>query len=253
MNGRRRPASGQCRGPARPPTCIASQDWKTTNPVLFRAPAAGWPMSAFSILRPLKRSAGLEVDDLAKRLMITVFHAPTVSCRWPATVMVWPDRKRVARGDRAVLRGDWSPGHSPRRGGPPLNRRFPIPATNPLRRAHPHASLPYADQWDRPTAAAGGLPAAFAQRHKNKFWPAWPGSITPTAIATWSAPCPRWRRWRSASELSSSHFFSRKGRAASPPYAGRLERGLHPRQKAGQPRAVVFSHASPASSQPPGS
>ncbi|MDJ0553819.1 MAG: aminomethyl-transferring glycine dehydrogenase [Microcoleaceae cyanobacterium MO_207.B10] len=41
-------------------------------------------------LRPLKKSAGIEVDDIAKRLMDYGFHAPTVS--WPVagTIMVEP-------------------------------------------------------------------------------------------------------------------------------------------------------------------
>lgn len=41
-------------------------------------------------LRPFKRSIGLEVDDLAKRLMDYSFHAPTVSFPVAGTIMIEP-------------------------------------------------------------------------------------------------------------------------------------------------------------------
>ncbi len=34
--------------------------------------------------RPLMESAGVSVDDVAKRLIDCGFHAPTMSWRWPA-------------------------------------------------------------------------------------------------------------------------------------------------------------------------
>src|SRR6185503_13413764 len=41
-------------------------------------------------LRPLKKSAGIEVDDVAKRLMDYGFHAPTMSFPVPGTLMIEP-------------------------------------------------------------------------------------------------------------------------------------------------------------------
>src|SRR5262249_38933566 len=41
-------------------------------------------------LRPLKRSAGVEVDDIAKRLMDYGFHAPTMSFPVAGTLMIEP-------------------------------------------------------------------------------------------------------------------------------------------------------------------
>jgi glycine dehydrogenase len=41
-------------------------------------------------LHPLKKSAAIEVDDVAKRLMDFGFHAPTVSWPVPGTMMVEP-------------------------------------------------------------------------------------------------------------------------------------------------------------------
>jgi len=72
-DGRRRPASRPSAVALLAANLIASQTGRrTTRLVLFRGSAErpGGPMSAeFSICGPLKRSAGLEVDDLANRLM----------------------------------------------------------------------------------------------------------------------------------------------------------------------------------------
>jgi glycine dehydrogenase len=40
--------------------------------------------------RPVKKSAGIEVDDIAKRLMDYGFHAPTMSFPIPGTLMIEP-------------------------------------------------------------------------------------------------------------------------------------------------------------------
>jgi glycine dehydrogenase len=52
-------------------------------------------------LRSLKKTAGIDVDDIAKRLMDYGFHAPTVS--WPVagTMMVEPtESESIAELDR---------------------------------------------------------------------------------------------------------------------------------------------------------
>ena len=41
-------------------------------------------------MRPLKKSAGVEVDDIAKRLMDYGFHAPTMSFPVAGTLMIEP-------------------------------------------------------------------------------------------------------------------------------------------------------------------
>ena len=41
-------------------------------------------------LPPLRRTAGIEVEDVAKRLMDYGFHAPTVSFPVPGTLMIEP-------------------------------------------------------------------------------------------------------------------------------------------------------------------
>jgi len=59
-------------------------------PVLYRGKSGLVAHECILDLRSLKKSAGIEVDDIAKRLMDYGFHAPTVS--WPVagTMMVEP-------------------------------------------------------------------------------------------------------------------------------------------------------------------
>ena len=70
-------------------------------PVLFRGSTGCVAHECILDLRPLKRDAGVDVDDIAKRLMDYGFHAPTVS--WPVagTVMVEPtESESLAELDR---------------------------------------------------------------------------------------------------------------------------------------------------------
>jgi len=137
-------------------------------PVLFKG-EGGWVAHECILdLRPLRRSAGLEVDDLAKRLMDYGFHAPTVS--WPVagTVMVEPtESEALAELDRfcaamVAIRAEAeaiAAGHSD-------------PADNPLKRAPHTLAAVTADQWDRPySRSQAAFPAGEAQ-HGSKVWPA---------------------------------------------------------------------------------
>ena len=118
-------------------------------------------------LRPLKNSAGLEVDDLAKRLMDYGFHAPTVS--WPVagTVMVEPtESESLKELDRFVeamvaIRAEVAA----------IETGQSDPQNNPLKRApHTQAALT-ADQWDRPySRQQAAFPVAGLKT--NKLWPA---------------------------------------------------------------------------------
>jgi glycine dehydrogenase len=119
-------------------------------------------------LRPLKRSCGLEVDDLAKRLMDYGFHAPTVS--WPVagTVMVEPtESEALAELERfcdamAAIRAEAALIES---GGAD-------PADNPLKRAPHTLAAVTADDWDRPySRRQAGFPAG-EQQQASKLWPA---------------------------------------------------------------------------------
>jgi glycine dehydrogenase len=59
-------------------------------PVLFRGERGRVAHECIVDLRPLKRSAGIEVEDVAKRLMDYGFHAPTVSFPVAGTMMIEP-------------------------------------------------------------------------------------------------------------------------------------------------------------------
>ena len=48
-------------------------------------------------LRQFKKSAGIEAEDVAKRLMDYGFHAPTMSFPIPGTLMVEPTESEIRR------------------------------------------------------------------------------------------------------------------------------------------------------------
>jgi glycine dehydrogenase len=137
-------------------------------PVLFWG-ANGWVAHECILdLRPLKRSIGLEVDDLAKRLMDYGFHAPTVS--WPVagTVMVEPtESESLAELDRfcaAMV--------AIRQEAAAIEADQADPLNNPLKRAPHTLAAVTADVWDRPySRQQAAFPAGETQR-ANKFWPA---------------------------------------------------------------------------------
>ena len=135
-------------------------------PVLFRGEQGLVAHECILDLRDLKRSAGLEVDDIAKRLMDYGFHAPTVS--WPVagTVMVEPtESESLSELDRfcdamIAIRAEAD--------AIALGQSDPL--NNPLKRAPHTLAAVTADSWDRPysrTLAAYPMPG----QCENKFWP----------------------------------------------------------------------------------
>ncbi|PTU03454.1 glycine dehydrogenase (aminomethyl-transferring), partial [Pseudomonas sp. HMWF031] len=136
-------------------------------PVLFRGEGGLVAHECILDLRGLKRSAGLEVDDLAKRLMDYGFHAPTVS--WPVagTVMVEPtESESLDELDRfcdamIAIRAEVArieSGESDRE-------------NNPLKRSPHTLAAVTNDHWERPYSrqeAAFPLPG----QQQTKFWPA---------------------------------------------------------------------------------
>lgn len=118
-------------------------------------------------LRGVKKSSGVEVDDIAKRLMDYGFHAPTVS--WPVagTVMVEPtESESKAELDRfcdamTAIRAEIARIES---GEVPLHQ-------SALRLAPHTAQDVTREVWDRPySRAEGAFPAPFTR--EAKFWPA---------------------------------------------------------------------------------
>ncbi|HVI02699.1 MAG TPA: aminomethyl-transferring glycine dehydrogenase [Enhygromyxa sp.] len=117
-------------------------------------------------LRPFKQSAGIEAEDVAKRLMDYGFHAPTMSFPVAGTLMIEPTeseskaeldrfcdamiaiRQEIAR----VERGEWPRGQ------------------NPLEQAPHTAAVVCSDKWDRPySREQAAFPLAWVGA--SKFWP----------------------------------------------------------------------------------
>jgi len=135
-------------------------------PVLFRG-AGGWVAHEFILdLRPFKASAGIEVDDVAKRLMDYGFHAPTVS--WPVggTIMVEPteseSREELDRFADALIAirqeiAEIESGKSDR-------------TKNPLKFAPHPATDVLSDSWNRPySREQAAFPAPWTRT--SKYWP----------------------------------------------------------------------------------
>ncbi|TCJ12465.1 glycine dehydrogenase (aminomethyl-transferring) [Flaviaesturariibacter flavus] len=117
-------------------------------------------------LRPFKKSAEVEAEDIAKRLMDYGFHAPTLSFPVAGTIMVEPteseDKAELDRFCDAMLQ---------------IRKEIAaieagaVDKKDNLLKAAPHTqAVICANEWDRPysrEAAAFPLPAVRA----NKFWP----------------------------------------------------------------------------------
>ncbi|QPN67395.1 aminomethyl-transferring glycine dehydrogenase [Synechococcus sp. CBW1006] len=137
-------------------------------PVLYRGANGRVAHECILDLRPLKRSIGLEVDDLAKRLMDYGFHAPTVS--WPVagTVMVEPtESEALAEIDRfcaamVAIRAEAAA----------IESGDADRLDNPLKRAPHTLAVVTADSWERPYSRSQAAFPAGPQQRENKFWPA---------------------------------------------------------------------------------
>ena len=117
-------------------------------------------------LRPLKATSGIEVDDVAKRLMDYGFHSPTMSFPVPGTLMVEPtESESLAELDRFIaamiaIRDEIrmvEDGEFDR-------------ADNPLKHAPHSAAMVTSDAWKH---AYSRERAAYplASLRQNKYWP----------------------------------------------------------------------------------
>ena len=135
-------------------------------PVLYTGEQGRVAHECIVDVRQLKAGSGVEVEDIAKRLMDYGFHAPTVSFPVAGTMMIEPteseskaeldrlcDALIAIRGEIAkVEQGEW-----PR-------------TDNPLKNA-PHTSEAVTrDEWTHPySRATAAFPVAWVRA--NKFWP----------------------------------------------------------------------------------
>jgi glycine dehydrogenase len=116
--------------------------------------------------RPFKAS-GVEVEDIAKRLMDYGFHAPTVSFPVPGTMMIEPTESEP----RAELDRFCDALISIRQEIRAVEEGRMRAADSPLKHAPHTAHAVTADSWDRPyTRAQAAFPAPWVR--ERKFWPA---------------------------------------------------------------------------------
>ena len=116
--------------------------------------------------RPLKASSGVQVEDIAKRLMDYGFHAPTVSFPVAGTLMIEPtESESKAEIDRfcdALL--------SIRKEIAEIERGEADPENNVLKNAPHTAQSVISSDWDKPySREKAAYPAAYVIA--NKFWP----------------------------------------------------------------------------------
>ena len=113
------------------------------------------------------KKAGIEVEDIAKRLMDYGFHAPTMSCPVAGTLMIEPTESESQGRARPLLRrDDRDPRGDPRhRGGTRQGggrTRCSTPRT-------PRRAVT-ASEWDRPySREQAAFPAPWLR--EGKFWP----------------------------------------------------------------------------------
>jgi glycine dehydrogenase len=135
--------------------------------VLYRGPGGMIAHECILDVRPFKTSAGIEVEDIAKRLMDYGFHAPTMS--WPVagTLMVEPtESESKGELDRFIetmiaIRAEIAE----------IEKGEMDKADNPLKHA-PHTLADLVDDtWDRPYDRRKAVyPLPWLTTHK--FWPA---------------------------------------------------------------------------------
>ncbi|REJ86163.1 MAG: glycine dehydrogenase (aminomethyl-transferring) [Acidobacteria bacterium] len=134
-------------------------------PILYRGRSGFVAHECILDLRPLKK-AGIEVEDIAKRLMDYGYHAPTVS--WPVagTVMVEPtESESLAELDRfcEAMIAIREEARAVERGEIGLE-------SSPLRRAPHTAEDVTADRWELPySRQTAAFPAPWLREHK--YWP----------------------------------------------------------------------------------
>jgi glycine dehydrogenase len=135
-------------------------------PVLYRGAHGRVAHELIADCRPFKKSAGVEAEDIAKRLMDYGFHAPTMSFPVPGTLMIEPtESESKAELDRfcdamIAIRGEIAAIESGK-----MDR-----TNNALKNAPHTASAVTGTEWDRPySREQAAFPAPWLKDHK--YWP----------------------------------------------------------------------------------
>ena len=134
-------------------------------PVLYKGQSGLVAHECIIDLRPLKKQAKVEVDDVAKRLMDFGFHAPTVS--WPVigTVMIEPteseSQEELDRFCDAMI--------AIYQEAEAISTGKIDPENNPLKNAPHTAESLICGEWNRPySREQAAYPAPWTKEHK--FW-----------------------------------------------------------------------------------
>jgi glycine dehydrogenase len=117
-------------------------------------------------LRPFKKSADMEAEDVAKRLMDYGFHAPTMSFPVAGTIMIEPteseDKAELDRFCDAML--------SIREEIAAIEQGISDRKNNLLKHAPHTQDVIIDDNWDRPySRSQAAFPLAYVR--ERKFWP----------------------------------------------------------------------------------
>ena len=135
-------------------------------PVVYRGERGRVAHECILDVRPFKKSAGIDVDDVAKRLMDYGFHAPTMSFPIAGTLMVEPtESESKAELDRfcdamIAIREEI---RAVEEGRLPRN-------DNPLKHAPHTAAMVVTDTWAHPyTRDEAAFPGTWTR--ERKFWP----------------------------------------------------------------------------------
>jgi glycine dehydrogenase len=135
-------------------------------PVLYKGKSGLVAHECILDLRRFKKAAGIEVDDIAKRLMDYGFHAPTVSWPVPGTMMVEPteseSKEELDRFCEAMI--------AIRREIEEIEMGKVDAEDNVLKNAPHTAESLMSAQWHHPyTREQAAYPAPWTREHK--FWP----------------------------------------------------------------------------------
>lgn len=134
-------------------------------PVLFRGKNGTCAHEFILDMRPLKDATGIEVEDIAKRLMDYGYHSPTMS--WPVagTLMIEPTESE----SKAELDRFCNAMISIRKEIADVESGAADRENNLLTRA-PHTAAHIAGEWDRPYSKEDAVfPADWVSQ--SKFWP----------------------------------------------------------------------------------
>ncbi len=135
-------------------------------PVLYKGARGFVAHECILDLRSLKKSAGVEVEDVAKRLMDYGFHAPTISFPVPGTLMIEPTEseslEELDRFSDAMI--------AIRKEIAAIEEKRIDASDNPLKNAPHTIDALLTKEWAHPySREEAAFPAPWTREHK--FWP----------------------------------------------------------------------------------